>query len=62
MNANSISTNSMGEALDIYKRFAIKAANDLRYGKAVINKIIDAKTEGEVIRTMIQARLDNATK
>ena len=52
----------MGEALDIYKRFAIKAANDLRYGKAVINKIIDAKTEGEVIRTMIQARLDNATK
>ena len=62
MNSNSLSGNEMGEALEVYKRFAIKAANDLKYGKAVISKIKNAETESEVIRTMVQARLDNATK
>lgn len=62
MNSISSSGNDLGEALEVYKRFAIKAANDLKYGKEVIHKIKNAETESAVVRIMVQARLDNATK
>lgn len=62
MKSNSLSSNDMGEALEEYKRFAIKAANDLKYGKDVISKIRNAETDSEVARTMVQARLNKSAK
>ena len=42
--------------LQTYQREARKAAKDLGYGKKVIERINEAKTEGEIQRIMIKAR------
>lgn len=39
-----------------YKRFAIKAANDLCYPTEIIRKLENAKTESEIARIMRNAR------
>lgn len=39
-----------------YKKNALKAAKQLGYGKAVVEKIKAAKTDGEIARIMTTAR------
>ena len=39
-----------------YKCDAIQAAKDLCYGEKVIERLREAKTEGEIARIMITAR------
>lgn len=40
----------------VYKKKAIQAAKDLHYSRNVINKLVMAKSDGEVERIMIAAR------
>lgn len=46
----------MDNVVSQYKRQAIKAAKNLLYGDKVIEKIKNAKTEGEIDRIMKAAR------
>lgn len=46
----------MNEEFETYKKDAINAAKDLRYGKTVVNKIRAAKNEAEIQRIMITER------
>lgn len=46
----------MYNELETFRRQAIKAARDFHYGKDVIQKLKDAKTEGEIDRIMKNAR------
>ena len=46
----------MGDVVSQYKRQAIKAAKDLKYGDEVVEKLKKAKTEGEIDRIMKAAR------
>lgn len=46
----------LGPAFSSYKRFAAKAAKDLKYGKNVINNILNAKTDAEITRILVSAR------
>lgn len=39
-----------------YKRFAAKAASELRYGGDVVERILEAKTEAQVTRILAEAR------
>lgn len=43
-------------SFDSYKRQAILAAKELYYGKAVLEKLKRAQTQGEIQRIMIGAR------
>lgn len=41
----------------LYKKEAIKAAEELRYGKKVIERLEEAKSEHEVTRILTDARM-----
>ncbi len=47
---------TMDEEFKTYKKDAIKAAKDLRYGWAVVDKIKSAKSEAEIQRIMTTER------
>ena len=42
--------------LEIYRNFALHAADDLQYGSEVEKRIKEAKTEDEIRRIMVNAR------
>ena len=44
------------DELEAYRRFAAKAASELRYGWDVIKLIRDAKSEAEITRILADAR------
>lgn len=44
------------EDLESYRRFALHAAEDLRYGTCVEDRIKAAKTESEICKIMLDAR------
>ncbi len=46
----------MNKTEPTYKKQAIKAAKDLRYGDEIIKKLKAASTDGEIERIMIGAR------
>lgn len=46
----------MDEEFKTYRKDAIRAAKDLRYGDDVVNKIKSAATEAEIQRVMVTAR------
>ena len=46
----------MDEEFKTYKKDAVKAAEELRYGDNVVNRIKAAKTEAEIQRVMVTAR------
>lgn len=41
---------------EVYQRYAIKAAEELRYSDEAVEKIKQAKTENEIRRIMMDAR------
>lgn len=43
-------------SLQEYRKYAIKAAKELRYDESCIHKIKQAKSEGEIARIMLTAR------
>lgn len=46
----------MNKTEPTYKKQAIKAAKELRYGETIINRLKEADTDGEIERIMIGAR------
>lgn len=48
--------NEKVESFNQYRRRAIKAARDLRYGDDVVNDIKNADTESEIISILADAR------
>lgn len=46
----------MDEEFKTYKKDAVKAAKELRYGDNVVNRIKAAKTEAEIQRIMVTER------
>lgn len=48
---------NMPEILNVsYKRWAIRAAKELRYGKKVVDKLKKATSDNEITRIMYSAR------
>lgn len=46
----------MATEFEVYKKDAMQAATDLKYGHKVVTKIASAKNEAEVCRIMYNAR------
>ena len=51
-----IAVQNNNDTFKAYKSEAIKAAKDLGYGTEILEKLENAKTDGEIQRLMIAAR------
>ena len=51
-----IAVQNNNDTFKAYKSEAIKAAEDLEYGTEILEKLENAKTDGEIQRIMVSAR------